>query len=165
MLVMYPDFDACTLITVPFFSFFLSLTVNFPFLFAFTVYFFEPTVTVTFDFLRDVPLITFFPFLYEVRAGAVSFFAAESEAFESVAEVCPLELLFCAAFAVGAGVAFDGEADMAVPFNDMLLMAASPPVVSSDSFPPDIVCVPAAMILMYIIERLDAADGIPKLCS
>ena len=66
MLVMYPDFDACTLITVPFFSFFLSLTVNFPFLFAFTVYFFEPTVTVTFDFLRDVPLITFFPFLYEV---------------------------------------------------------------------------------------------------
>ena len=155
---MYFDYSA-------FFQFFLKFNCEFSFFVRFYSIFFEPTVTVTFDFLRDVPLITFFPFLYEVRAGAVSFFAAESEAFESVAEVCPLELLFCAAFAVGAGVAFDGEADMAVPFNDMLLMAASPPVVSSDSFPPDIVCVPAAMIFMYTIERLDAADGIPKLCS
>ena len=154
MLVAYPDFDAYTLITVPFFSFFLSLTVNFPFLLAFTVYFFEPTVTVTFDFLRDVPLITFLPFLYEVSIGAVSFFTVGTEIFESAE-----------AFVVGTGVAFDEEAAMAVPLSDMLLIAASPPVASSESFPPDIVCVPAAMILMYTVERLAAADGIPKLCS
>ena len=100
MLVAYPDFDAYTLITVPFFSFFLSLTVNFPFLLAFTVYFFEPTVTVTFDFLRDVPLITFLPFLYEVSIGAVSFFTVGTEIFESAE-----------AFVVGTGVAFDEEAE------------------------------------------------------